>query len=365
MAQATAAFIAGLPKVELHVHIQGVLDAPLRHKLAQKNNVPDIADTVEGLERRYQEFFSACCDRSTDVAELSRGFFELFERGGRVLVTADDFYELAMLYYRRAAQMNVRYAEPFIDFMELTRWGVSLDTQMAGYRRAQVEAKRTLGVKSAWVLSFSRTADPIEMMAAYEDALRHRDMIVGIGMAGFSDESSPLKFNQLYTRARQDGFRLTIHCDPTVPAPAIHQHIRECVTQLGGGGVDRIDHGISAADSTGLVDLLRRNAIGLTICPWTSLPALMHHDDPDQAFFEGVVRRLFDSGVRISIHSDDPALAGQNWVQEALEVVADRAKFTQEEVVQLSLNAVEMSWASCEAKAMLREEIVAYQASPA
>ena len=195
-------------------------------------------------------------------------------------------------------------------------------------------------------------------MKAYELALKHRDIIIGFGMAGWSDGTSPLQFNEVYTRARADGFKLTIHCDPHIAN--IHNHIYESATQLGGGGVDRIDHGINTADKQELIQLVRSKNLGLTICPWITQPGLMDRPDPEAALYDGIIRKLYDNGVKISIGSDDPALVLDRYLTENMEAVAEKGRFTEGEIRQLCLNAVDTSWASDELKAELRAEVLAY-----
>ena len=146
MASANKVFVRGIPKVELHMHIEGVLDAPLRLKLARRNGLKDISDSLEELQYKYRNFFENALDKDCKE-DPSAAFFDLLYGGYKVLVTEEDFYECAMLYYEKAALMNVRYAELFIEFQALMLCGVSVDTQMAGYRRAQLEAAERLGVR--------------------------------------------------------------------------------------------------------------------------------------------------------------------------------------------------------------------------
>lgn len=144
-------FISGIPKIELHIHIEGTLTPELRWKLAQRNNVHLRS---ERLERDFhslaqlRETYNLLQPRSVKGPGQISAFFEAYYGGMEVLLVEEDFYELAMNYFRRAAEMNVRYCEPSFDPQAHTRRGVGIDTIMRGFRRAQIEAGRSLNVRS-------------------------------------------------------------------------------------------------------------------------------------------------------------------------------------------------------------------------
>lgn len=147
-------FIQNIPKVELHVHIEGTLSPELRWELAQRNGMTlkiertgVVHESLEHL-RTFYEVPEAREGHSFDDDEERFTFFEAYYGGFEVLRTEQDFYDLAMNYFTQAASMRVRYCEPFFDPQGHTRRGVSWDTMMGGLCRAREAAKRELGVSA-------------------------------------------------------------------------------------------------------------------------------------------------------------------------------------------------------------------------
>lgn len=197
--------------------------------------------------------------------------------------------------------------------------------------------------------------EPVESgLQAYEACLKYRDMIHGLGLDSYELDRSAMLFDEIYKRAKSDGFHLTAHCD--VNMPETHEHILECATRLGGDGIQRIDHGLNAADRPELIQIIKDKGIGLTACPWGSYGYIFRVED-ESSLFADKIRRLFDAGVLITINSDDPVYMGMNFIQESLILVAEKCKFTMEEMVVLVQNAVQISWAPEELKASIRAEV--------
>lgn len=144
MTVASVEFIKKIPKVELHVHIEGTLTPQLRFKLARKNNIPLEWTTAEEAVADYTDSFYKKVRNETEAGSLV--FFDIYYGGMEVLKTEEDFYELAMGYFTKAVEMNVRYSEVFFDPQAHTRRGIDLDTVFKGLRKAQVDAEEKLGV---------------------------------------------------------------------------------------------------------------------------------------------------------------------------------------------------------------------------
>lgn len=180
-------------------------------------------------------------------------------------------------------------------------------------------------------------------METYAAALKYRDMIHGIGLDSLETGRSPMLFDDVYRRAKSDGFHLTAHCD--VNAQGTHQNILDCLTKLGGDGVRRIDHGLNAIERPELMELLKATNAGLTCCLWGAYGYLFHVEG-EEKLFKGMLRKLFDAGILVTIASDDPACMGMNYLEENLILVADKCEFTDADVVKLQQNAVHVSWAA-------------------
>jgi adenosine deaminase len=186
-------------------------------------------------------------------------------------------------------------------------------------------------------------------MAHYEAALKYRDMIIGIGLDSNEVNRPPSLFNEVFVRARNDGFRLTAHCDVGKPYPL--EHIHQVALSVADTGADRIDHGLNAAGVASLMDLIKEKELGMTICPWSYI----RHQPLDEVFQR--IRTLFDAGIVISIASDDPAFMEDTWVLENLLVVKRYCNFSNLDIQKLTENAIKMSWASENTKKDILQEL--------
>jgi adenosine deaminase len=174
-------------------------------------------------------------------------------------------------------------------------------------------------------------------------------MIVGIGLDSNEVDRPASLFEEVFARARKDGFRLTAHCDVGKPYPL--EHIRQVACSLAGTGADRIDHGLNAAGDAELVKLIKERDLGMTVCPWSYI----RHQPLDEVFQR--IRVLFDAGIRIALGSDDPAFMEDTWVHENYLVAKKYCGFTNEEVRTLAEGAIEMCWVGEEAKKNILSEL--------
>lgn len=213
-------------------------------------------------------------------------------------------------------------------------------------------------------MCFLRDESPESAMETYEAALKYRDMIHGIGLDSLEDGRPPSLFNDVYKRAKADGFHLTAHCD--VDARDTHKHIHYCLTELAGDGIRRIDHGLNAVEQPELLEMLKNTNTGLTCCLW-GVYGYLFQADGEQRLFRNMLRRLFDYGILVTINSDDPACHGMNYVEDNLILVAEKCGFTAADIVKLQQNAVQISWAPDGLKESILKEIqvVAEQAMEA
>ena len=162
-------------------------------------------------------------------------------------------------------------------------------------------------------------------------------------------------FEKLFRRARNDGLRVTSHCD--VGQKNTHEHIRQVVSSIMSKGLDRIDHGLNAHDRPELVDIIKKRGLTMTLCPFA-----YHRRWPDDRVFP-VIRSLFDQGVKITINSDDPTYMQNFWLEDNIQLLRDRCGFSDAEIVRLVRNAIDGSWAADERKDELHRELDAYQGS--
>ncbi|KAJ5091973.1 adenosine deaminase [Penicillium alfredii] len=348
-------FIASLPKVELHIHIEGTLQPALRWKLAQRNNVPlKVRDKVY---RTYEELLDSYKVIYNHRPELGGrkdvpSFLEAYFAGCEVLLKEDDFYDLAMDYLSRCRAMNVRYAEPFFDIQAHTRRGVAADAVLNGYLRAQKDGAEKYGVRSNWIFCFLRDEPVDEGEAAYDAALPWaavkggKGLFHAVGLASNAYERPILLFKNAFERARRDGLHTTTHCD--FGQKDTHEHIRQAIFEV---GVERIDHGLDVLDREELVAGLKKRNVGLTLCPHA-----YHRRTATEVLFPKL-RQLLDRGVQYCINSDDPVYMHDVWVDGNMEKAYYYGGLSKAEMVQLSRNAVDMCWADDEVKKGIYAEL--------
>ncbi len=278
-------FIAGLPKAELHIHIEGSLEPELMMALAARNGVALRFPSIDALRAAYR--FSNLQD-----------FLDLYYEGMRVLLHERDFYDLAMAYFRRAASQNVRHAEIFFDPQGHTSRGIAFRTVIDGLSRAQAEAEREFGVSSALILCFLRHLDEADAERTLDEALPWRDRFIGVGLDSSENGHPPSKFERVFARARGLGLRAVAHAGEEGPA----EYVREALDLL---KVERIDHGNRALDDAALTVHIVREQIPLTVCPLSNLRLCVVPELKDHP-----LRRMLQAGVMATINSDDPAYFG-------------------------------------------------------
>jgi adenosine deaminase len=201
----TDALIQSLPKCELHIHIEGSLEPELMFALARRNNIRLPYDSIEAVRRAYQ--FGNLQD-----------FLDVYYLGMSVLITEQDFYDLAFTYLTRAQADNVRHVEMFFDPQGHTSRGVAFSTVIDGLHRAIVDAEQKLGVSASLIMCFLRHLDEADAEETLDAALPHKDRIVGIGLDSSEKGHPPSKFKRVFARARDAGFFLTAHAGEEGPA---------------------------------------------------------------------------------------------------------------------------------------------------
>ena len=311
-------FIAGIPKAELHLHIEGTLEPELKIGLAERN----------GIDLPYSDAYAIRA--AYDFNDLP-GFLAVYYEGMSVLLTQQDFHDLAMAYFAKAAAQNVRYAEVFFDPQAHTARGIEFGTVIRGLRSAQEQAERDLDVRSQLIMCFLRDMSAESAAATLEEALPYREWIVGVGLDSDEKGNPPVKFRDVFARARDEGFRLTMHCD--VDQQNSTEHIRQCLDDI---GVERIDHGVNCLDDPELAARIADSGMGLTVCP-ISNSYVAGDLKADR------VKALLDRGVRVTINSDDPAYF-PGYMYENLVAVQEAVGLTRDEVATLCRNAFTIAW---------------------
>ncbi|MBB1123878.1 adenosine deaminase [Limosilactobacillus albertensis] len=326
-------FTRNLPKAELHVHIEGTLTPSLRFKLAQRNHIDTGYSTIDEMKKMY------------NYNSLS-SFLKVYYAAMNVLQTEQDFYDLAMDYLHRAVKNNVRHVEIFFDPQAHTSRGISFSTVINGLYRATVDA-RALNIDAQLIMCFLRDFSRDSAQSTLEEALNYKDKIIGVGLDSDEHNNPPMKFYNQFTEASAQGFHLTAHADPDQKDSIEHiQQLLEIIC------VDRIDHGTNIVEDPDLVELAAKRKIGLTSCPLSN--TFLNADMKGTEVIE-----LLNKGVKISIHSDDPAYFG-GYIADNYYAIANKYHLTKEQIVTLACNSFETSWISNEQKAIYLREVQDY-----
>ncbi|MEO8021628.1 adenosine deaminase [Polaromonas sp.] len=273
-----------MPKAELHIHIEGSLEPELIFALAKRNGVALPYANVEALRSAYA---------FTNL----QSFLDIYYAGASVLLTEQDFYDMARAYFLKAAADHVVHAELFFDPQTHTARGVGMETVVKGLHRACVDAQE-LGISAALIMCFLRHLSEEEAFETLEQALPYRDLIIGVGLDSGEVGNPPEKFARVFARCRELGLHLVAHAGEEGPPEYIW-------TALDLLKVERIDHGVQAAKDSALMQRLAKDRVALTVCPLSNLKLCVF---PDLA--QHNLRQLLDAGLAATVNSDDPAYFG-------------------------------------------------------
>ena len=278
-------FITGLPKAELHLHIEGSLEPEQMFAFARRNRIQIPFASVEELRAAYS--FTRLQD-----------FLDIYYRGADVLRTEEDFHDLALAYFARAHTDGVVHAEIFFDPQTHTDRGlpfaVAADGLLAGMRAAEEK----YGISSKLILCFLRHLDESAAFATLQAAEPWLDRIAGVGLDSSEVGHPPEKFARVFAAAGAEGLKRVAHAGEEGPPDYVHQALDLL-------NIDRLDHGNRAMEAPDLVTRLAREGMTLTVCPLSNLKLCVVDDMAAHPIPE-MLRR----GLRATINSDDPAYFG-------------------------------------------------------
>ncbi|OZI17369.1 adenosine deaminase [Bordetella genomosp. 7] len=330
--QKLPALLQAMPKAELHVHIEGTLEPELIFALARRNGVTLRYADVQALRAAYA---------FTDL----QSFLDIYYAGASVLLQEQDFFDMAMAYFRRAAADRIVHAELFFDPQTHTARGVPMQTIMGGLVRACTAARSELGISSALILCFLRHLSEADAFDALEQALPYRQHFIGVGLDSSERGHPPDKFARVFAQCREHGLHIVAHAGEEGPA----QYIRDALDLL---GAQRIDHGVRCVEDPELVRRLARERIPLTVCPLSNVKlkvfdTLAEHNLP----------ALLDAGLCVTLNSDDPAYFGGYLNQNFLETFAALPQLTADHAAQLARNSFDASFVAEATKGRWRDEL--------
>ena len=331
-----AAFIEGLPKAELHLHIEGSLEPELLFAIAARNGIELPYASVAALRAAY------------DFGNLQE-FLDLYYQGLSVLRVERDFYELTWAYLERARAEAVLRAEIFFDPQAHTSRGVAFSTVIAGITAALDDGRAKLGISTELILCFLRDQPAEAALATLEEALPHKDRIVAVGLDSAELGHPPAKFEAVFARARTEGFLTVAHAGEEGPP----DYVAEALDSL---RVARIDHGIRALEDAALTARLARDAVPLTVCPLSNLKLKVVDDMTAHP-----LKVMLDAGLHVTVNSDDPAYFG-GYVNANYRAVQAALGLGRDDLARLARNSFEDAFLEAEDKRALIARLDAYLA---
>jgi adenosine deaminase len=316
--------LRAMPKAELHIHIEGSLEPELIFALAERNKIAIPYASVEDLRSAYA---------FTNL----QSFLDIYYAGASVLITEQDFYDMARAYFVKAAADNVVRAELFFDPQTHTARGVSMDVVIDGLYRACVDAYTGLGVSGSLIMCFLRHLSEEDAFETLEQALPYRDKIIGIGLDSGEVGNPPEKFARVFARCRELGFHLVAHAGEEGPPAYVW-------TALDVLKVERIDHGVQSSKDASLMQRLAKDRIALTVCPLSNLKLCVF---PDLSSHN--LKHLLDAGLAATVNSDDPAYFG-GYMNDNFTQTFAATGLQAEHAYMLARNSFEASFVDASAK---------------
>lgn len=307
------AFIRGIPKAELHLHIEGSLEPELMFALGRRNKVDIPFASVEEVRAAYA--FSNLQD-----------FLDIYYQGANVLQTEEDFRDLALAYFARLHVDGGRHAEFFFDPETHTDRGLPFSVAIEGLLAGMRQAEATFGITSKLIMCFLRHLDEESSFRTLRAAEPYLDRIAGVGLDSSEKGHPPSKFARVFRAAKERGLKVVAHAGEEGPPGYVH----EALDVL---RVDRIDHGNRALEDAALTQRLVRDGMTLTVCPLSNLKLCVVHDLKDHP-----MKRMLDLGLKATCNSDDPAYfggyIGDNYIRTAAAV-----GLTRDDIVTLARNS--------------------------
>ena len=319
MSEISHKWLNGLPKIELHLHIEGTLEPELLFKLAKRNSIQLPFNSVNEVKKAYQ--FSNLQD-----------FLDIYYQGAEVLLHKQDFYDLTWAYLLMCKQQNVMHVEPFFDPQTHTVRGVPFETIVSGIAEALADGKAKLGITSRLIMCFLRHLSEESAIETLKSSEQFTDVIYGVGLDSAEMGNPPEKFINVFSKAKGMGYKLVAHAGEEGPASYIWSSLDVL-------NVQRIDHGIRAIDDPDLMLRLIESQMPLTICPLSNVKLRVFDTMASHTILD-----MLDLGVCVTVNSDDPSYFG-GYMTENFLALYDSLELSRDQAIRLINNSIDASFA--------------------
>lgn len=328
--------ITTLPKVELHLHIEGTLEPELIMELAERNGIRLPYADIDDLRRQYE------------FSDL-QSFLNLYYANLDVLVTEQDFTDLTRAYLRRAQAAGVRHAEIFMDPQAHTSRGIALATCVNGVSKALADSVAEFGISTSLIVAFIRDRPAAEALEVLTELIALKAPIVGIGLDSAEVGHPPIDFVEVFALAREHGLECVAHAGEEGPPEYVWQALELLK-------VSRVDHGIRSLEDDALVDYLVAHKIPLTVCPFSNVRLRVVDRLEDHPLPAMLAR-----GLLVNINSDDPAYFG-GYLDDNFRGLQQTFGLDAPVMAALSRNAVHAAFLTDAQRAPLLDEIAVWLA---
>ena len=334
MSEISHKWLNGLPKIELHLHIEGTLEPELLFKLAKRNSIQLPFNSVNEVKKAYQ--FSNLQD-----------FLDIYYQGAEVLLHKQDFYDLTWAYLLMCSQQNVMHVEPFFDPQTHTVRGVPFETIVSGIAEALADGKAKLGITSRLIMCFLRHLSEESAIETLKSSEQFTDVIYGVGLDSAEMGNPPEKFINVFSKAKGMGYKLVAHAGEEGPASYIWSSLDVL-------NVQRIDHGIRAIDDPDLMLRLIESQMPLTICPLSNVKLRVFDTMASHTILD-----MLDLGVCVTVNSDDPSYFG-GYMTENFLALYDSLELSRDQAIRLINNSIDASFAEGSRKKELSNMLQRY-----
>ena len=334
MSEISHKWLNGLPKIELHLHIEGTLEPELLFKLAKRNSIQLPFNSIDEVKKAYQ--FSNLQD-----------FLDIYYQGAEVLLHKQDFYDLTWAYLLMCKQQNVIHVEPFFDPQTHTARGVPFETVVNGISEALADAKEKLGITSRLIMCFLRHLSEESAIETLKSSEQFTGVIYGVGLDSSEMENPPEKFINVFSKANGMGYKLVAHAGEEGPASYIWNSLDVL-------NVQRIDHGIRAIDDPDLMLRLIEAQMPLTICPLSNVKLRVFDTMESHTILD-----MLDLGVCVTVNSDDPSYFG-GYMTENFLALYDSLELSRDQAIRLINNSIDASFAEDSRKKELSNLLQTY-----
>ena len=320
-----------LPKIELHLHLEGSLEPELMFSLAHKNGLDLPFDSIEEVKEAYN--FSNLQD-----------FLDIYYQGANVLQTEQDFYDLTWAYLLKCAEQNVLHVEPFFDPQTHTDRGIDFSVVIGGMHRALVDAEEKLGITSQLIMCFLRHLSEEAAFETLEQSLPYKELILGVGLDSSEVGHPPEKFSRVFAKAREEGFLTFAHAGEEGPPSYIWGALDDLK-------VSRVDHGVRCIEDEILVERLIKEKMPLTVCPLSNIKLCVFDKMENHNILQ-----LLERGLCVTVNSDDPSYF-DGYMTENFVAMNNAFSMSVDQVEQLVKNSIQASFASVKRKKEILEAL--------